>query len=87
MSAPPTEDMEAIAAKAARAAVLEMFIALGVNARDPEAILKMQKDFAYIRVWRESMDTVKRQSLRTAVVVVVTGLVGWVIAAFTMRGH
>lgn len=76
MSQVPHEDVKLIAAEAARAAVLEMLVTLGINARDPDAILDMQKDFAYVRVWRQSIDTVKTQSIKTAVGVLVTGLLG-----------
>lgn len=81
------EEVKAIAAEAAKAAVVELFISLGVDAKDPEAIITMQKDFAHLRHWRESIDTVKRQSLKTAVGVIMTGILGAILMYFQSRGH
>lgn len=51
----------------------EFFLALGVNADNPEAVIAVQKDFACLRAWREASDTVKRKGLGAAVTIVVTG--------------
>ena len=56
----------------------EMFKGLGVDTSDPEAVIKMQADFAHLRSWRESTDAVKRNSLKAAVTIVVTGALGWI---------
>jgi hypothetical protein len=66
-----------------RATVKEFFLALGVNADDPEAVIAVQKDFAHLRAWREASDTIKRKGLGAAVTIVVTGLLGLVWLALS----
>lgn len=56
----------------------EMFTGLGVNTSDPDDIIKMQADFAHLRAWRESTDAVKRNSMKAAVTIIVTGALGWI---------
>jgi hypothetical protein len=73
----PSEVRE-IAEQAARATVKEVFLALGVNADDADAVIAVQKDFAHLRAWREASETVKRRSLAAAVSVIVTGGLGLV---------
>jgi hypothetical protein len=80
------DEIHAIAADAARAAVVEVFVTLGVDAKDPIAVLTMQKDFAHLRVWRESVETIRKQSLKTAVGVIITGLLG-MITLLLAKGH
>lgn len=48
---------------------------LGVDVTDP---LEFQKDMAHLRAWRESVATVKKQGLITAVGIVVAGIIGLV---------
>src|SRR3990167_542769 len=62
---------EAIAERAACKAIDGFFIRLGVDTRDPIA---MQKDFATLRSFRESVELVKKRGLITAVTIVVTGV-------------
>jgi hypothetical protein len=42
----------------------------------------MQKDMAHLRAWRESVATVKQQSLVTAVGILVAGALGLLWLAF-----
>jgi hypothetical protein len=72
-----------IAEQVARATVKEFFLALGVNADDPDAVIAVQKDFAHLRAWREASDTVKRKGLGAAVTIVVTGLLGLIWLALS----
>ena len=53
--------------------VAETLIRMGVDAGDP---VEMQKDMQHLRAWRESISTVKRQSLLTAIGIITTGVVG-----------
>ena len=76
------EDVRAISETSARAAVKEWLTTLGINADDPHAITNLQKDFAYVRSWRMSIETVRTQTLRSAVAVVVTGLLGMAYMLF-----
>lgn len=68
--------------KIVRETVHEVLLAFGVNIEHPT---DMQRDFQYLRSWREAVQTVKRQGAITSVVVIVTGLLGWIYAKAT--GH
>jgi len=46
---------------------------LGVDTADP---LEFQKDMQHLRQWRESIATVKRQSLVTAIGIITAGVLG-----------
>jgi hypothetical protein len=71
-----TEDeARKIAKEAAKEALHDMLVALGV---DPEDELENQKDFAFVRDWRLSSQAVKRQGLAAAVGVIVIGVLGLV---------
>jgi hypothetical protein len=78
-------DVDRIATAAARKAVVELMIAMGVNVEDPEALLKMQKDFAHIRKWRESVDTLTLKGMSVAVTVIMTGILGAIWMVFQGR--
>jgi hypothetical protein len=80
------EEMHAIAEEAAEKTVAKMLLALGVDASDPEAVIAMQNDFRHLRAWREASDTVKRHSLKTAVSVLVTGAVAYLLVFFGLKG-
>jgi len=45
-----------LAQEAGRAAVHELFTALGVDASDPKAVIQQQVDFAYLRRQRQNAD-------------------------------
>ena len=49
-------ELKALAKEAAREAVKEMFVAMGVNLEDSDAIIKMQKDFQHVRESREGKE-------------------------------
>lgn len=55
---------------------------LGVDIDDP---LEFQKDMQHLRAWRESVSTVKRQSLITAVGVITASILGLIWMA--LKGH
>ncbi|TGT91377.1 hypothetical protein EN804_06100 [Mesorhizobium sp. M8A.F.Ca.ET.161.01.1.1] len=65
--------MHEIARQAAREAVKETFITLGL---DPDKPLEAQADMQFLRNWRESTGTVKRQTMLTAAAVVTAGILG-----------
>lgn len=60
-------------------AVAETLLTLGIDTSDPVAL---QKDMAHLRSWRESIATVKKQSLVTAVGIIVAGVLGLIYLAF-----
>lgn len=53
---------------------------LGIDATDP---LEFQADMQHLRAWRQSVNTVKRQSLMTAIGILTTGILGLIYMAFT----
>lgn len=59
--------------------VTQTLLMLGVDTDDPVAL---QKDMAHLRAWRESMETVRKQSLITAIGVITAGVLGllWLAA-------
>ena len=63
--------MEEIAELAAKKAVTDMFVRLGVDPEDP---LEAQKDFAHLRKWRKSVEAMSMKAMMTALVTLVTGL-------------
>lgn len=75
-----SSEIQHIATETAKAAVRETLLTLGVNTNNPEAILKMQQDFAYLRDWREASGTIKARSIAVLVSILVTGGAGalWV---------
>jgi hypothetical protein len=80
-------EIQDVAEAAARKAIAEMLLTLGVDTSDPKAIKEMQRDFAYVRSWRESVVTVRNAGLKAAVGVLVTGTLGAVWLYLQGRGH
>lgn len=68
-------EINEIAKQAAKEAVKEVFLTLGIETDDA---LEVQKDMQHLREWRESIATVKRQSLITAIGILVAGALGLV---------
>ena len=79
------EEVETIAAKAATQAVTETLLKLGVNAGDPDDYIEMQKDFAHVRAWRQSVETVRNRGLVVATGIIVSGIIGAIWLA--IKGH
>ena len=65
-----------------KATVAETLVTLGVDITKPTEV---QADFQHLRSWRQSVETVKRQGLVTAVGVLVLGALGLIWAA--IKGH
>lgn len=78
------EKTESIAERAAAKAIDGFFLRLGVDTSDPIA---MQKDFAHLRSWRESTDAIKKKAVLTAVGVIITGAIGYVLFLFGGTAH
>ena len=77
-----TDETREIAKTAAREAVREMMITMGVDTSSPEAMIEMQKDFQSLRAWRRSVQTVQRQGIISAVGVIVVGVLGLIYMHF-----
>ena len=76
------DEIDAIATAAAEKAVKATFLTMGVNIGDPRGIVEAQLDFQHLRAWRESTEAVKRKALLTAVTLVVTGAIGYLLLVF-----
>lgn len=53
--------------------VKETLTRMGIEADDP---IETQKDMAHLRSWRTSTETIKRQSLLTAIGILTAGVLG-----------
>lgn len=62
--------------------VAETLLKMGLDTKDP---MSLQKDMAHLRSWRESMETVKRQSIITAIGIIVAGVLGLIWMAVSGR--
>jgi hypothetical protein len=76
------DEIDSIATTAAERAVKSTLLSLGINIETPAEIVEAQLDFRHLRAWRESTEAVKRKALLTAVTVVVTGALGYLVLAF-----
>lgn len=63
--------------------VKETLTRMGIPADDP---IEVQKDMAHLRAWRESVATVKRQGLITAVGILTAGILGLLWLAIKGNG-
>lgn len=70
-------DMQAIADAAAAKALRNLFLTLGSDVSNPSDVKALQADLSHIRAWRESTETVKQHTMKAAVTVIVTGVLGW----------
>lgn len=53
--------------------VAETLLRMGLDSADP---IELQKDMQHLRQWRESVATVKRQGIMTAVGILTAGILG-----------
>lgn len=72
-------EVEQVATQVAEKVVNRLFLILGVNASDEKELIKLQRDLAHLRGWRESMEIVRSRSLATAVGFLVTAVLGYVL--------
>ena len=79
------DEMNKTAEEAADRAIGKLFLTLGVDLSDPKAVIAFQDDLRFLASWRESTQAVKRKALLTAVGVIITGAIGYLLLAF--RGH
>lgn len=77
-----SSEIQHIAVAAAEEAIRKLLITMGVDASDPEALIEMQKDFAHMRKWRKSVDSVGPRALLAAVGVIVTFALGALFSKF-----
>lgn len=79
------EQVKAIAEAAAKEVLKDLLLVLGTDISDPKAVLKLQDDFRHVRRWREATETVSSTGIRTAVKVLVTAGIGYVLVLFGWR--
>lgn len=76
------EQIEALvkrtAEETAHQVMRQTLLALGIDTANP---LAFQADMQHLRAWRESISTVKRQGLLTAVGILVAGILGLIWTA------
>ncbi|MGI6854449.1 hypothetical protein [Mesorhizobium sp. 1B3] len=55
--------------------VAETLVKLGIDSTDP---IELQRDMQHLRAWRESVETVKKQGIITAVGIIIAGVIGMI---------
>jgi hypothetical protein len=71
-------EIEEIAEEAADKAIHRLFLTLGYNVQDPEVLMVLQEDLRFARKWRGAYETTSQHTLKTAIGVIVTGIIGWI---------
>lgn len=79
------DQMEDIADKAAKRAIEELFLRVGIDVKDPKGVIELQKDFAYTRETREGKEEFVKKGkhvliasfITGALAVLVNGLLNW----------
>lgn len=71
-------EIEEVAEDAAEKALQKFFLTLGYDTTDPKVVTVMQDHFRFVRRWHDSTEAVKAHSLKTAISVIVTGILGWI---------
>lgn len=75
-------DVKRIADEAAKKAVDNLMMRLGVDSSDADDVGDFRKDLAHLRTWRLASGIVGVSMLRTAVGVIVTGFLGAIYLMF-----
>lgn len=70
------EEVESIAETVAHKTVHAMFQNLGIRHED---IYETQRDFAFLREWRQTCEMVRGKGLLTVLSITVTGIIGLII--------
>jgi hypothetical protein len=80
------ERTEAIAERAAERAVIKTLLAIGIDISSPGSILRAQDNFSFLDTLNSGQKAVKRKVGLTAIGVLVTGLIGYVLLVFGWGG-
>lgn len=75
---------EQIMGRLVNATVKETLLTLGLDVSDP---MKIQADFRHLRVWRESIETVRTRGLVAAVGIIISGIAAALWVAVHPVGH
>lgn len=74
-------ELQALADAAAKKAIEELFVKLGVDLKDPLAV---QMDFAHLRRQRQASEEVSKLAMRTVWGLVITGGIGLLITGIKL---
>ena len=74
------------AEKTAEEVLRRAFLSMGIDMTTPTGIVAAQADMQHLRAWRTSVETVKRQGLLTAMVIITTGVIGLIWTAIKQGG-
>lgn len=83
--APP--EIEYIATEAAKKAVRETLLMMGVDVADPKSLLELQKDHAYTRDSRLATAAIRTRAYLVVTGTVVTGILTAIYMALRGNGH
>jgi hypothetical protein len=75
-------EVRTVAQQAARDAVKETLLAIGIDINDP---LAAQRDFASLREWRQSIEAVRSKGFLTLVGIAVTGMLALLWTGLKMK--
>jgi hypothetical protein len=78
MTAPVNDTIEEIARAAAREAVHETLMLLGVDASTPSGVQKAQRNFIFLDDLRTGTEAVKRRTLMLTVGAIFTAVAAWI---------
>ena len=78
-------EIKEIAHTAAKSAVKEWLLTLGISAATSHEVIAIQKDFATLRAVRESAELIRRRGIAATVTVMVSGVLG--IIWYVIKGH
>lgn len=72
-------EIDKLCQRVAEKTVNDTLLKLGMSIGDP---IEFQKDMAFLRSWRQSSDSVKRQGFITMTIVLTTGFLGLLYTFF-----
>lgn len=81
------EAAEKAADKAADKAIARFMLVLGIDARDPQAVLRAQAHMTHLRRQYEACQLVQKHTLKTAVGAVITAIAAYVLLAFGLQSR
>lgn len=78
------DDVERIAAKATKTAVLEILTRMGIDVNQP---LEMQEDFAWTRKYRKLAENIGSKIILTVVTLMTVGIIAMITKTFWTGGN
>lgn len=78
------DEVRKIVKEAARQTVNEVLSSLGLDARD---IKDAQRDFIFLRSWRETTEVVKKRGFAATVTLLLSGIAALIVMALKGNGY